>query len=279
MTLEPEDTGPETGAEGTAAPEATVESLAREMGWKPDTEWKGAQPEGGLLSAADYLKAQKAKADTFKKQLSSFEKDTAKRIAKLEEKSKREREREVTALHKEYDHWIKQAARNGDDDQYERLLAEKAELEGADEDEADEGPSEEQWIENFKPSYPELQKRFWGDSGHAWALEDDADPDAVRLVLEFVDSGAPIAEALEKADAALRRAYPDRYEDDEDDEPPPKRTSPRVPVLAPGGRRAGGPSASSRLTAAQREIGARFVKEGVFASLEEYAEERLKDPR
>ena len=98
----------------------------------------------------------------------------------------------------------------------------------------------------------------------------------MRLMLDFVDSGVPFAEALEKTDRALRKSYPERYEDDmeEEDEKPARK---RVPVLASGGRGAGGGvSAASRLSPAQRQIGQRFVDQKLFANLEEYAEQRLK---
>ena len=98
----------------------------------------------------------------------------------------------------------------------------------------------------------------------------------MRLMLDFVDSGVPFAEALEKTDRALRKSYPERYEDDmdEEDEKPARK---RVPVLASGGRGVGGGvSAASRLSPAQRQIGQRFVDQKLFANLEEYAEQRLK---
>jgi hypothetical protein len=100
-------------------------------------------------------------------------------------------------------------------------------------------------------------------------------------MLDYVDSGLALGDALDKTDRALRKAYPDRYEtedDDMDEEPEPKpKNGKRVPVLVSGSKGAGGGvSAASRLSPAQREIGARFVKEGLFGSLEEYAEQRIK---
>lgn len=269
------------------APEAKaddLETVARELGWKPETEWKGDPPEGGFASAAEFIRSQRTRAKNVEKELKKLRNDTEKRIKRMEEQSAKQRQKEIAELHSEYDWYIREAVKKGDEATEKKLIRERdakvAEAEELDEPEEDEAETdEEEWIEKFTPSFPQVQKRFYSE-GHAWVLEDDADPDAMRVVLDYVDSGIPFADALEKADKALRKAYPDKYaaEDDdvEDDEPAPKPVK-KAPVLAPGGRGSGGGvSAASRLSPAQREIGARFVKEGLFGSLEEYAEQRIK---
>lgn len=290
MTIEADELPPSTGMEeGGPAPDQKADELdaiAREFGWRPESEWKGEPPEGGFVSAAEYVRASreiaKSQKDNLKKELKALRQDTDKRIKRMEEMSAKQREKEAAAIHEEYDWWIRDAIKRGDDGKERALIKERdakvkeAEAVGEEED-GETDLTEDDWIEQFQPAYPQLQKRFYGD-GHAWILDDDADPDAMRTVLDFVDSGVPFAEALEKADRALRKAYPDQYEaadeDEGDDEPAPRK---RVPVLASGAKAAGGKvSAASRLTPAQRAIGARFVEQKLFASLEEYAEERLK---
>lgn len=277
----------EAPAQVADAPEAKpddLETVARELGWKPETEWKGAPPEGGFASAAEFIRSQRSKAKNVEKELKKLRSDTEKRIKRMEEQSAKQREKEIAELHSEYDWYIRKAIKEGDEATEKKLIRERdAKVAQAEEvEEADDEPEadEDDYIENFTPSYPQVQKRFYNE-GHAWVLDDDADPDAMRVVLDYVDSGIPFADALEKADKALRKAYPDKYEtedEDMDDEPEEKpKNGKRVPVLAPGGRGAGGGvSAASRLSPAQREIGARFVKEGLFGSLEEYAEQRIK---
>lgn len=276
----------EAPAPAADAPEAKaddLETVARELGWKPETEWKGDPPEGGFASAAEFIRSQRTRAKNVEKELKKLRSETEKRIKRMEEQSAKQREKEIKELHAEYDWYIREAVKKGDDATEQKLirerdakLAEAREIE--DEDEGEAPTDEEEWIEKFTPSYPQVQKRFYNE-GHAWILDDDADPDAMRVMLDYVDSGIPFADALEKADKALRKAYPERYEDedmDEEDEKPARPVK-KAPVLAPGGRGAGGGvSAASRLSPAQREIGARFVREGLFGSLEEYAEERLK---
>jgi hypothetical protein len=277
----------EAPAQVADAPEAKpddLETVARELGWKPETEWKGAPPEGGFASAAEFIRSQRSKAKNVEKELKKLRTDTEKRIKRMEEQSAKQREKEISELHSEYDWYIRKAIKEGDEATEKKLIRERdAKVAQAEEvEDADDEPEadEDDYIENFTPSYPQVQKRFYNE-GHAWVLDDDADPDAMRVVLDYVDSGIPFADALEKADKALRKAYPDRYEaedEDMDDEPEEKpKNGKRVPVLAPGGRgTGGGVSAASRLSPAQREIGARFVKEGLFGSLEEYAEQRIK---
>ena len=277
----------EAPAQVADAPEAKsddLETVARELGWKPETEWKGAPPEGGFASAAEFIRSQRSKAKNVEKELKKLRTDTEKRIKRMEEQSAKQREKEIAELHSEYDWYIRKAIKEGDEATEKKLIRERDAkvAQAEDVEDADDEPEadEDDYIENFTPSYPQVQKRFYNE-GHAWVLDDDADPDAMRVVLDYVDSGIPFADALEKADKALRKAYPDRYEaedEDMDDEPEEKpKNGKRVPVLAPGGRgTGGGVSAASRLSPAQREIGARFVKEGLFGSLEEYAEQRIK---
>lgn len=284
MTTDLEETAPVAATDEAPAPAPKaddLETIAREVGWKPEAEWKGEPPEGGFLSPAEFIRHQKAKRDVLAKEISALRRDTEKRIKRMEEKTAKQREKEIEALHDEYNFLIRKAIREGDEDQEIALIKEREakvkEAEAIGDEEPEDELTEDKWIEQFQPSFPEVQKRFYSE-GHAWILEDDADPDAMRLMLDFVDSGVPFAEALEKTDRALRKSYPERYEDDmdehEEDEKPARR---RVPVLASGGRGAGGGvSAASRLTPAQRQIGQRFVDQKLFANLEEYAEERLK---
>ncbi|MEY2759927.1 MAG: hypothetical protein RIR33_3705 [Pseudomonadota bacterium] len=287
MTIDTEELAPVAAADAEPASEPKaddLETVARELGWKPETEWKGDPPEGGFASAAEFIRSQRTRAKNVEKELKKLRSETEKRIKRMEEQSAKQREKEIRDLHAEYDWYIREAVKKGDDATEQKLirerdakLAEAREIEDED-DEDTVATDEEEWIEKFTPSYPQVQKRFYNE-GHAWILDDDADPDAMRVMLDYVDSGIPFADALEKADRALRKAYPERYEDedmDQEDEKP-ARPAKKAPVLAPGGRGAGGGvSAASRLSPAQREIGARFVKEGLFGSLEEYAEERLK---
>lgn len=286
----------ETEEAEPATPEATIESLAREAGWKSKDEWKGPPPKDGFQEPADYLRSRASRADSLGKELAKFRKDTEKRIKRMEAQSEARRTREIAQLRTEYDQHIRQAVRAGDEDEFERLSKEKAELESlvddlredpeADEDEDSEAAAakEQQAIERWQPASPGIQKAFWKD--HLWALEDDADPDALRIVLDCVDnSGLSLPEALEKADQRLRRFYADKYVVDEPEEtetalesdedvPPPKK---RVPVLATAARAATGPGLTTRLTAEQRAAGERFVKDGLFPNLTAYAKALEKE--
>lgn len=279
-----EQDAPVAGADDAPAPKADdLETVARDLGWKPETEWKGEPPPGGFATAAEFIRSQRDRAKGVEKELKKLRADTEKRIKRMEEQSAKQREKEIAELHSEYDWYIRKAIKDGDEATEKKLIkerdakvAEAEEVEDADEDDAT-VTDEEEWIEKFTPSYPQVQKRFYNE-GHAWILDDDADPDAMRVMLDYVDSGIPFADALEKADKALRKAYPEKYasEDDVDDEPAPKPAK-KMPVLLSGSRGgASGVSAASKLSASSREVGARLVREGLFGSLEEYAEERLK---
>lgn len=257
----------------------SLESIAREAGWKPAEEWKGDPPPGGFLSPAQYVKAQAQKASSLSKELSQFRKETERRIERMERQSKAKQEAEREALHKEYNHWIKMAVKAGNTEQFERLTKEKEALDAkaADEppslDDMDDDDFVQAFSEAFEPAYPRLQTRFFQD-GHAWLLDDDADPEALQTYADILSGDGAFADNLEKADRILRKAFPDKYASEADE--PERKTPKRAPVLAPGGRSAKTGGYAARLTPEQRQIAQRNVAEGLFGSIEEWAEVRFR---
>lgn len=302
MTTETEEAAPETGAEETDVVQTEngqdndIETLARELGWKSEDEWKGDPPDGGFASAADFLRSQGSHSKNLKKQLDKLERETQRKIERIEkrakEKAEKEAEERIEAIHQEYDILLRKAVKAGDEEQAAKIVRAKEQAlkdaqggEDEEEDEAEpgafEGVSDEQFVETFEPSYPRLQKSFWNK--HAWVLNEDSEEadEALQLAVDYMNSGVPMTEALEKAEASFSKSFADRYDTEEDDmdeeevetAPTPKK---RVPVLAPGGRRGGATgSLVSRMTPEQHKIAERNIKDGLYGSKEEWAKIRF----
>ena len=118
----------EAPAQVADAPEAKsddLETVARELGWKPETEWKGAPPEGGFASAAEFIRSQRSKAKNVEKELKKLRSDTEKRIKRMEEQSAKQREKEIAELHSEYDWYIRKAIKEGDEATEKKLIRER----------------------------------------------------------------------------------------------------------------------------------------------------------
>lgn len=273
------------GAFEEASTLSGVEQLAAELGWKPESEWKGDKTN--WTDAATFLKATAAKAESTRKELREAQKSVdaqvQRRVDALEKTLRRSQERELASIRSKYNAAIRNAVKEGDEDLENELRKELEDVEGEYED-LNEVPltpeqvekAENEFVESFPVLHPKLQKPFWQE--HAWILDDDADiedfamieAEITRLV---VDGGKPLHEALDSAGEILMRAFPDRYEvDEEEAEPTPKRrAAPRTPVIASAGRKAGR-SMASRLPPEARKIAKKEIEAGNFGSYEEWTE-------
>lgn len=274
----------EEGGEAEEVELSEVEQLAAELGWKPESEWKGDKTN--WTDAASFLKATAAKAESTRKELRETQKSVdaqvQKRVDALERTLQRSQERELASIRSKYNAAIRDAVKKGDDALEDELRKELKDVEGEYEDlkEVTLTPeqvekAEAEFVESFPVLHPKLQKPFWQE--HAWILDDEADiedfamieAEITRLVVE---GGKPLHEALDSAGEILQRAFPDRYEADEEVEPAPKkRTQPRTPVIASAGRKAGR-SLASRLPPEARKIAKKEIDAGNFGSYEEWTE-------
>lgn len=287
----------DTETETADAPEAEeavelneVEQLAAEMGWKPRGQWKvkpGA--EDTWTDAATYIRQTKAKGEAARKEAldikKSVEETVAKRVEAVEKMMRKARERELANVRTEYTTLIRRAVAQGDDRTEDALRDELKTIEGEYEDlsKVELTPeqlkkAEDEWVEQFSPGYPKVQKPFWEE--HAWLLDEESDIDDFGLVeaeiTRLMMNGRSLPEALEAADKLVRKTFADRYADDEPEEDrKPAKTGARVPVLA-SARRGAAKSLAARLPPEARTQAAKEIKAGLFGSYEEYAEEYVK---
>lgn len=242
----------------------TVEEIAARAGWKPKSQWRGE----GWVPADEFLERSAKRAQT----ASRKEREAEERIERLERAHQVSITRMEAQMRAQAEAMKRKIIAEGGEDAYERtqiveevLAEEAAKLRAASPTEAS------------APQLTALDRQFF--TGHAWltddaTFEDGADAEeadeafelAARTMKSVIDKTGDVVAAHEAADKALRRAFPQRYQQDQ-------RPARRMPALAEGGasRRGGGGGAASRLPPEARRAGESFVKRGTFASLEEYA--------
>lgn len=259
-----------------------IEQLASELGWKPESHWKGDKTN--WTDAATFIRQTKAKAEATRKELidtkKTIDETVVKRVETMERMVRAKHERELAAERSRYTAAIRKAVAQGDDQLEDALRAELEEIEDEYKalDQVELTPeqlkkAEDEWVENFPITYPKVQKPFWED--HAWLLDDEADIEDFALVeaeiTRLMMNGRSLPEALEAADKLIRKTFPDQYAGDPEPDERPAKDGPRVPVLA-SARRGTGKSLASRLPPEARAQAAKDIKQGLFGSYEEWAE-------
>jgi hypothetical protein len=259
ITLPPETDveAPAQEAEAPAAPDtAAVEAEAARYGWKPRDKWRGDAT--GWVDAPAYLERSKtllpviqAQNAELREQIERDRREFTERTARLERIHEEARKREIEAVKAE----MAAAKREMDFDRFEATAARKAEL-------------ERQTLP--PPPAPEVDPtvRDWIAANPVVT----ADPMMARMLLPLGEEAMRLgfrspAEQVDYAERRLRSLFPDKWKAPE---PQPQRRA-FAPVdgggLAPVKRGRG----AADLPAEARQAGERYVREGLFKSLDEYA--------
>lgn len=227
------DDQPLEGAEQQAKPDAQdnevvadepspYDELAKEMGWKPLSDWKG--PKEGWTPADQYIRTTYAKqregADRLKdtrRQLQNANRerdDYAMRLEKLDRSVNNLMSDQEQRLRAEVKHSFETAKREAikadDDATYRKLLdqEEKAQVQLDQRFKKDAEPDVQQMAQQML-SDP-VVGRFWKE--HPWVAEDeDAYSYAYAIAQDYADAGRPKTEQIAAVEKALRKSYPDRF--------------------------------------------------------------------
>lgn len=254
--------------EAPAEPEGpSIEERAREMGWRPKEEWEG--PEDKWREADEYVKRGEeflpivqARARALEDKIKKQEEAYAARLQKIEEFNQRAMERqraEFEAEKKRLQEEERQAVREADEDAYEAIQKRKQELEQT-------APQPAQQPQG-DPKVDEWTKR------NPWFNQDQELRDIAIMAAELsARTGGDVDSQIKAAEEAVRRKRPDLIPAAEEQpaRPAPRQVAPDTPSAAArlvGAKR----SPSADLTKEERETGQRFVKEGLFKNLDEYA--------
>jgi hypothetical protein len=284
----------EAGAE-EATPE--VVKQARDMGWVPETEWKGAPPKNGFLDPAEYVRrgekimpiinarARKAEetADRLERELQAQRdehRDTVRRIERMTTVALEQQRAQIEA---KYSDRIDQAAATGDTDAVRQARKEEKEALAA-LDKRLEEPEEEKKARETKNAKVPADVQEWLDA-NPWYESDDelkAVATAIHVKLLKEKPGMSLTDNLAEVRKRVAKRYPEQFEAaidaaEEDDEPK-RRGSP-----VEGGSRVQGGAARSGFSKLPQEAKAacdRFIKDnGLFLEKGETAEKDIGKAR
>ncbi|MEO1503124.1 MAG: hypothetical protein AAFU68_02745 [Pseudomonadota bacterium] len=258
---------PETEQTDTPNP---AEEKARADGWVSKEEWVAqGKPEGAWRDAAEFNDRGDRIAN-LERQLEEKDRASQERFRRMEEMNSRALERQRQKAIEEYDAQIKAAATEGDVETVEKAVAERDKLQSEPQQAAPQQPrftpEDQQLIANFA-----AQNRWFQRDQEATEL-------AARTSNRLAAEGKTVAEQLEGAAQAVAAAYGYAA-------PQTTKTEtakiPEAPAAAVDGGSANhgrglinkGGSKVSRLPAEAKSQGQRFVKQGLYKSLDEYAEE------
>lgn len=291
MSDEPQDT-PEADAPETVA-------LAREMGWKPEGEWKGDPPRGGFVSATEYIRrgekilpivraeAKRAKdeAAALRAELETMKsehRDTIKRIERMSNAALENQRLQITA---QYTQRKEAAVEVGDKEAYRQADKDEREaLKAIDErvKENDDGKDKDK----SKPELPREVKEIideWVGANNWFNTDEEmnAVANARHMKLLKEKPGLGLKDNLAEVRQYVMKRFPEKFAEDdpEEDETPRRKGSP-----VEGGSRLNGAGASSskfsKLPKEAKDQCDRFIKEeGLFLQKGETAEKDLAKAR
>lgn len=223
-----------------------LRAVARQMGWKPEEDWKG--DKSGWVDAGDFI----ANITTQNKSL----KDQVQRTTRTAEKII---EKERKAAEKELERRIRELTEANDADGVIEASRELAQVRSQGEP-ANEKELLDAWT----------AERAW------YRTSEEARDIAIAAGNRIARNGGSVQEQLDEADRVVRKRMPELF----DDEPatPAARPTPKAAVLAPGNRTASAPRKKGwvDIPQAARSAAAEMVRKGMCTEAE-YAAEYWKE--
>lgn len=255
----------------------TVE-LAREMGWKPETEWKGEPPKGGHLSATEYVRrgekilpivnarARKAeeRARELEARLDRQEQEHAKNLSRIERVTAATLENQRLQITAQYAARKEAAVEIGDKDAYRQANKDEDEaLKAIDErlkdDEGDKGKKDDKPRELPKEVKAVIDEWIGENSWFNTDEEMNVVANSRHMKILKEKPGLSLKDNLEEVREYVKKRFPEKFGDDVDgDEPPRRRGSP-----VEGGSRLNGGSGGSlwaKVPAADQKIAAQHLE-------------------
>lgn len=289
--------------QGEQQPEAEQDdpqtvALAREMGWKPETEWKGEPPKGGHLSATEYVRrgekilpivnarARKAEqeAASLRAEIEAMRGEHRDTISRIERMSNVALENQRLQIAAQYGARKEAAVEVGDKEAYRQ----------ADKDEREAIKAiDERLKETEKPGKVEDKPRElprdvkaviddWIGSNPWFNMDEEmnslANARHVKLLKE--KPGMTLRENLDEVREYVKKRFPEKFgdvEETEEEEPRRRSTVEGGSRLGGGG---GGGSKYSKLPPEAKAVCDRFIKDDkLFLEAGETPEKNLSQAR
>ena len=281
-----------------ASPE--VERKARDMGWVPPSEWRGAPPRDGFLEPQEFVRrgekimpivrAENAKLKTelaeLKEAREQDRKEHRENLGRIEKMSTAALALQRKNLEEQYSERKEKAVEVGDMPAYRQAVKDEKEAVKALDDrlEPTEAEKKNKLAEDQRlPKHVEDVIDAW-KADNRWYEDDPKKADemsiyatAVHMRLQREKKGLTLAENLAEVTKIVRKRFPEHFGEAEEEDDEPRRGS-RVE----GGSRMNGGSRSlfSKLPADAKTQADRFIKEdGLFLDKGETAEKNIAAAR
>lgn len=249
-----------------------VESRARAQGWVPKDEFRG--PADRWRDAADFVKRGdeelpilRERNRTLERRMAALERDSGERYARLERLTATTLQRQRQEIASRYETAMRDAVQTGDLQRYDQLQRDQYEAVSDFDKRTQEQAPQKQG--HALPDHEAASVESW-KAKNGWFEQDlqlNAAAQAIHVGLRREKPGMSLDENLAEVTRQVRLMFPAKFGT-------ARSTDPAI-VEGSGGRMATGKPSSgvSRLSAEERKIGERFVKEGLFKNLDEYARE------
>lgn len=270
--LEQDAPAPEAEApEPEAAPEIAPEVIdqARKYGWKGPDEWQGAPPKKGFMRPDEYLDLPQVQNKILREEMSEFrkaqeakERETADKLARMDRMYQEAAERRADAHKREVERLKaeqRKAVETGDVERWEALEKEQEALGPVPQQQKAEQQADPEvtYIQNWIATIP---------PDHWWHADEIA-----RAASGVIYNQAPPTLTPAQKIAFVEQRIKDRFYPEQPQKPRPARVD--GGGLAMGGKK----RPSERIPAEALAVGKRFVEEGLFKDIDEYAKSYLAD--
>lgn len=260
-------------AGGGGDEDAALKAEAREMGWVPETEWKGDKKPAKFKSAREFIEAgetilpivQKRARDAEAK-LEALKKEHEERFAKIERMNEIALKRQREKLEADFESRKREAVKLGDEEGYDAAVkAERAALKELE----DTGKAEAEKPQAGALSPAEMSSFAEWRTENPWFQSDDDLTGAMDIAFAKVTktmTAASFDKKLEAAREIVAGIYPEKF----GEKPTPKRAA-----AVEGGSRIPGGGQKGRLADKlpdeAKKAAKKFVDDGLFKDVEEYA--------
>lgn len=275
VQVDPVEQNTGTNVPGEQAPEVNeIETRARAQGWVPKEEFRG--PSEKWRDAAEFVKRGeeelpilRERSRTLERRIANMERQHQASYQRLERATTAAIERQRADLQARYDAALRDAVQTGDVQRFDQLRRDQHDAVADFDKRTREQVEQPQQRQGGNPPHIQAAVEQW-IGGNDWFTLDpelNAVATAYHGRLSQEKPGLSISENLAEVTKYVRQRYPDKFGT--------TRTADPALVEGSGGRMAsnGKVSLASKLSADERRIGDRYVKEGLFKNIEEYARE------
>lgn len=271
-----------TQTSGESAPD--VESRARSQGWVAQDEWRGdpdkwrpadefvKRGEELLPVAVERSRAAERRAQELEARLEQKSREFADQIKRVEHVSAIALQRQKEQLEANYQHAMREAVQLGDVQRFDQLDRDRKQaVSQFDEQIIKAAPSPQQQPNQMPPEQAAVVDGWMKQN--TWFHSDpemNAVAQAYHMKLGREKPGLSLAENLEQTTKYVRQRYADKFGSGEQNIITPMVESGGGRMPASSGSRSKG---ANDLPAEVRKVAERFVKEGYFKSVNDYARE------